>query len=527
MDGLFLELGPFKIKDGKLEVNPYSWHKVSNLLIIDQPVGTGLSYSRGKYASNDQTVNQMFYEGMVEFFRIHPQFVTAEESGRATSRHIYMTGESHAGHYIPSMVSHIVSRNSDKSNSNVVMNVAGIAIGNGWVDPFNQYDVSEFAHGMGFITKDQKNELKVKERLCQDALKSGRYRDRNCFALLDDVIDSSGGNHKFSSASMYDSRLFSKKNIFPPGKDKVEAYLNRAEVRNALHVAPGIQKFLECTDPPYHALAQQDGVGVVKELQDILDRKIQVLMFSGQYDIVCNHIGTEKFLSLLKWSGSGGWATARNVAWSSDGQNPAGYVKSFQNLQFLVVLDSGHMVPMSKPKESLDMIGRFVANKPFTDAGTKIPGRVAKKPRRLSNGTKILGRKINNPRRLSSNVSKNVTFYNYASQDFVSDCYEMDPESICEARVGIATSSVEHNKFSLFPALASSELKFLLGVDGPNATVEIRYIWVEKESREGPVECGEVSFIGPTRLVRELVDILKCQLQNKDSGIRNGYLPMT
>ncbi|CAM9145038.1 unnamed protein product, partial [Ectocarpus fasciculatus] len=372
MDGLFLELGPFKIRDGKLEVNPYSWHKVSNLLIIDQPVGTGLSYSKGKYATSDMTVNQMFYEGMLEFFRIHPQYVTAEGSGRATSRPIYMTGESHAGHYIPSMVSHMVSRNSDASNSNVIMNVAGIAIGNGWVDPFNQYDVSEFAHGMGFITKDQKNELKVKERLCQDALKNGRYRDRNCFALLDDVIDSSGGNRKFSMASMYDSRIFSKRNVFPPGKDKVEAYLNRAEVRKALHVAPGIQKFQECTDPPYHALAQHDGAGVVKELQDLLDKKIKVLMFSGQYDIICNHVGTEKVLSLLNWSGSNGWAIARNVAWSTDGQNPAGYIKAFQNLQFLVVLDSGHMVPMSKPKESLDMIGRFIDNKPFADSGTKI-----------------------------------------------------------------------------------------------------------------------------------------------------------
>ena len=139
------------------------------------------------------------------------------------------------------------------------------------------------------------------------------------------------------------------------------------------------QKYVECADPPYFALAGQDGLGVVPELQTVLDSPapddIQVLLYSGQYDVICNHIGIKKFLSKLSWSGAAGWAASENSIWLSSGgggntaaggggghgHGPAGYLKRFKNLIFLLVLDAGHMVPMNKPKEALDMILSLVS----------------------------------------------------------------------------------------------------------------------------------------------------------------------
>ena len=45
-------------------------------------------------------------------------------------RPIFLAGESFAGHYIPGFVRMI------RYYSNPEINLAGVAIGNGWVDPF-------------------------------------------------------------------------------------------------------------------------------------------------------------------------------------------------------------------------------------------------------------------------------------------------------------------------------------------------------------------------------------------------------
>jgi hypothetical protein len=63
-------------------------------------------------------------------------------------------------------------------------------------------------------------------------------------------------------------------------------------VRKAVHAEESPLKFVECADPPFDALAHQDGKGSMPELATVLNAGIRVLVFSGQFDLICNHIGT-------------------------------------------------------------------------------------------------------------------------------------------------------------------------------------------------------------------------------------------
>jgi len=140
---LFYENGPYTIEpDLDLKNNPYSWNAVSNLLFVDQPVGTGFSKCASIFdfdTNEDQIAATMklFIDGFLEK---NPEY---------KGRDFYITGESYAGHYIPALAYHFVKEIPPGS---LGMNFKGIAIGNGWVDPYIQYpQYAEFAYENNLI----------------------------------------------------------------------------------------------------------------------------------------------------------------------------------------------------------------------------------------------------------------------------------------------------------------------------------------------------------------------------------------
>jgi carboxypeptidase C (cathepsin A) len=151
MDGLWIENGPFRLglvngssSGSKPTYGVYadktnSWHlSPAYTLYVDQPVGTGLSYTKSQtYPTNDEEINVDFYYFLQSFFQLHADKFVAQGT---TSRNVvnlplYFSGESHAGHYIPSMMNYILGRNdelegtgdSSSSSTDIVIPVSGAA----------------------------------------------------------------------------------------------------------------------------------------------------------------------------------------------------------------------------------------------------------------------------------------------------------------------------------------------------------------------------------------------------------------
>ena len=131
-------MGPFRLNSGnKVSLNNYSWHQEANLLFIDQPVGTGLSFTtvRDGLAKNDETICLHFYRFLQTFFRLHSRYISKDNninSNTLTSRSFFLSGESHAGHYIPIMAAHILKKNaevgSSQSRGDIKIALEGLAL---------------------------------------------------------------------------------------------------------------------------------------------------------------------------------------------------------------------------------------------------------------------------------------------------------------------------------------------------------------------------------------------------------------
>lgn len=109
-------------------------------------------------------------------------------------------------------------------------------------------------------------------------------------------------------------------------------------------------------------------VSVVPYIAELLDdAQIRVLIYNGDRDMSCNAQGSEVLLGGMDWSGAQEWKTADRGVWLVDNE-PAGYSRSTRNLEFLVVYNSGHLMPMNQPKRALDLVTRMVNGASFNDA---------------------------------------------------------------------------------------------------------------------------------------------------------------
>jgi hypothetical protein len=85
-----------------------------------------------------------------------------------------------------------------------------------------------------------------------------------------------------------------------------------------------------------------------------------------------NMVGQELALNQMKnWKQHGEWLDAPRGLWmdsNSNSKHPeAGWAKEYGPLSFVVVYNSGHMVPYNVPSPALDLATRFISGKKFID----------------------------------------------------------------------------------------------------------------------------------------------------------------
>ncbi|KAJ5490562.1 Peptidase S10 serine carboxypeptidase [Penicillium expansum] len=368
MDGALMEVGPYRLQDDHtLKYNEGRWDEFANLLFVDNPVGTGFSYANtNSYIHELDEMAAHFITFLEKFFELFPEYANDD---------LYIAGESYAGQHIPYIAKAIQNRNKGVAqNGGTQWPVKGLLIGNGWISPADQYpSYFKFVEREGLIAPGTTlyNNLNALNEVCLSKLETAGAKNKldigTCELVLQQFLDLTTENHQ--CYNMYDVRLKDEAKScgmnWPPDLKNIEPYLQRPDVVKALNINPAKKSgWTECAGLVHQAFTAKNSIPSVQLLPDLIESGINVLLFSGDKDLICNHIGTETLIHNMNWKGGTGFETSPGVwaprhDWTFEDE-PAGIYQSARNLTYVLFYNSSHMVPFDNPRQTRDMLDRFM-----------------------------------------------------------------------------------------------------------------------------------------------------------------------
>ncbi|KAK6241545.1 hypothetical protein SCA6_006934 [Theobroma cacao] len=367
------ELGPFfPQNDTKtLKLNPHRWNKAANLLFVESPFGVGFSYTNTSNDFNtlgDAITAKDSYAFLINWFKRFPQF---------KSHDFYISGESYAGHYVPQLAEVIFDSNKKASKEDHI-NLKGFAIGNALLDDVtNSRGMIEYAWDHAVISDRvydniiSKCNFSVEELSddCNDAFDEyyAVYRLIDMYSLytptcVDSNSSSSRQRHLIKGISpqmlsKFDGWHKRLAGYDPCISDYTEVYLNRPDVQAALHVnvTKKSHKWTHCSNA---ILIWNDSpASMLPTIKKLAAGGIRIWVYSGDTDgrvpVTATRYALKKLglKTVKEWTA---WYTSKQVG---------GWTIEYDGLTFVTIRGAGHEVPSFKPKEALQLIEHFMANK--------------------------------------------------------------------------------------------------------------------------------------------------------------------
>ena len=299
--------GPFRINsttNTTLIRNHNSFNNFADLLYVDQPFGTGFSYS-----FNESRIPKYIYEAAEDFINFITQFI--QKYTHYQSVDIYFNGQGYGGHWAIIYTDYLLSHMATK------FNIKGVLIGNPMLMPTQQ--ILSYAPFM-FSKKKISFSQYVESYAASFLTGMFHYMGQPDIALMfyDMIysIQAGQGDKKFSC---YD--------ITKPchiegcvDYNGLYTFINQRTVRMALGVSE-TYPFSYCNSTVNHRMKNVILSDVTIPFVRLLDNfTIPVILFNGNNDWLVNNEGLYKFLTDLVWSGQEEYRRGKFTDIHSDGK---------------------------------------------------------------------------------------------------------------------------------------------------------------------------------------------------------------
>lgn len=420
--GMLEEHGPLVMNaTGGLMQNPYAWTKQANLLILESPAGVGYSYcaameTGGSCHNTDVTTAKAARAALQDFF--------ANKFPELRSLPFFITGESYAGVYVPTLAEEILNKAQE-------VNLQGLAVGDPCTDNDAQaesMDMLWYSHKYGLLPdadfdllyhncsyrhpsllsqsewlreEDSRWAAPAMTRLGGPVLDAKQEQACKVAHRVYLLTTSRGISQSWSKAYINELDLYNDASPFnfeSPGNINydVAQWMMREDVQKALHVTSGPTR--EWPGPPsgwrytkvYHAChaAPAGTDSMVNFYRRIAPQLKTTIVFNGDTDPCVTYEGTRTAIERVNFQVLPGgryrpWfynktaaslETLRakpalfgtNLGAREAGPQFGGHVVDYENgLSFLTVHGAGHMVPQFRPQAAERLLGRLLSGDPF------------------------------------------------------------------------------------------------------------------------------------------------------------------
>ncbi|SLM33597.1 carboxypeptidase d [Lasallia pustulata] len=373
LEGLLQENGPFLWQYGTFAPvpNPYTWVNLTNMVWVEQPVGTGFSQGTPNATSETDVAAEFlgFFKNFVETFSLQ-------------GRKVFITGESYAGAYVPYIADAMFNANDtdyynidsiliydpSTSSSAVQEQIPAVAFVEYWDNLFSlnatfMANLTSQADACGYtaflndyLVFPPNGTLPTPPNVdgdvpgCDlwDAIYYAASEINPCFDVYQIAT---------TCPLLWDVLGFPGSFDYLPAGASV--YFNRSDVQKAINAPP--TNWMECTNTDVFVNGTDNsppsGLSV---LPGVIEKTNKTIIAHGMLDYVLIMNGTLLMIQNMTWNGAQGFQSAPSdpffVPYHSElsdstlaGAGVFGTTHTERGLTFVTVNLSGHMVPQYAP----------------------------------------------------------------------------------------------------------------------------------------------------------------------------------
>ncbi|KZO96870.1 alpha/beta-hydrolase [Calocera viscosa TUFC12733] len=369
--------------NGTTKPNPVPWSEHYNLLALDHPIGTGMSY--GTHVNNSRSAAYDVYDFLQKFYRLYPNL---------RKNKFVVSGGSYGGIYVPH-IGHVVHEENKKVASGrgqpgaKHINLDSLMISNPW-------SVSRCTTYASCDSWRQDAEMHMRWLLQQRCYYTSLYNSTQCsdfYELLPVCLDAV--SYGLSNSTAYNRRqalhtcypiiggdthgwdLQDVRNhcgdtteieVCYPDWPWLEEFLNKTHTREELGIPDHVV---------YHALTYQIGVEFSENGDHIqraqllytplLESGIRVLHYVGYQDANCAWPGIFAFLKLLQSPFQERFLNTPDIPWPTEDVATVRTVgKGAGNFTYILVKQAGHFVEKNQPALVKTIVEHWIENKAFS-----------------------------------------------------------------------------------------------------------------------------------------------------------------